>query len=98
MKMTIDIPVVSACTIEECAYNTDNHCHARAITIGDGDVPHCDTLFCGAEHIHATSIQAGVGACKVGDCSFNNDLECTADNISVGLDGDSVKCLTYTTH
>ena len=96
MKMTIDIPVVDSCAIAECAYNRDQHCHARAITIGDGQTPACDTLFCGAEPVRAQDIQAGVGACKVSSCSFNDDLECAADRISIGIKGDSVNCLTYT--
>jgi hypothetical protein len=96
MKMTIDIPAVGECTVSECAYNKESMCHAKAITVGDGDTPHCDTLFCGSEHVRSDDIEAGVGACKVSSCSLNDDLECTADRISVGLKDDSVECLTYT--
>jgi hypothetical protein len=96
MKINIELPVVTQCTIDKCAYNIDNKCHAKAITIGDGASPGCDTLFSGSEHIKAKSIQAGVGACKVDSCVFNNDLECTADGISVGLMNKNVQCLTYT--
>ena len=95
MKIMIELPVVGKCTVAECAYNTDDSCHARAITIGDGAIPHCDTLFCGSGHIQATNIQAGVGACKVNSCSFNEDLECTAERITVGLVEENVECLTY---
>jgi hypothetical protein len=95
MKITIELPAVGECSVAECAYNTDNRCHARAITIGDGITPNCDTLFCGSGHIHATNVQAGVGACKVGSCGFNNDLECTAGSITVGLVDENVECLTY---
>ncbi len=95
MQVHADIPEVTLCTVSECAYNTGNSCHARAITIGDGDTPACDTLFCGAEHVHSTKIHGGVGACKVSGCSHNDDLECTASNIAVGLVTGSVNCLTY---
>lgn len=95
MNITIEMPVVGECSIAECAYNTGNRCQARAITIGDGLSPNCDTLFCGSGHIHATKIQAGVGACKVDSCSFNDDLECTAEMITVGRVDENVECLTY---
>ena len=95
MKITIELPVVGKCTVRECAYNSAARCHARAITIGDGTMPHCDTLFRNSGHIHATNIQAGVGACKVSSCSFNEDLECTADSITVGIVDENVECLTY---
>lgn len=97
MNMTIDMPVVSACSITDCAYNTDERCHAKAITIGDGDTPHCDTLFCGSPSVKSVRQQAGIGACKVSSCSYNDDLECSANSITVGLADDSVKCLTYST-
>lgn len=36
MRLTIDMPLVAGCTIYACAYNVDDACHARAITIGAG--------------------------------------------------------------
>lgn len=96
MKITIQLPAVTECTIAECSYNMENKCHAKAITIGDGNIPSCDTLFRGSQTIHTKNIQAGVGACKVSSCSFNDDLECSADSITVGLLKDKVNCLTYT--
>lgn len=45
MKITIDIPLVNECAISDCAYNMDDMCHAKAITIGDGMHPGCDTSF-----------------------------------------------------
>lgn len=98
MNINIDMPMVEKCNIEDCSYNADNICHAKAITIGDGESPLCDTLFCGSKTIPVTSLQAGVGACKVSACSFNNDLECSAESISIGLQDDNAGCMTYTTH
>jgi hypothetical protein len=95
MKMTIDMPFVESCTINDCGYNKDNKCHARAITIGDSVHPGCDTSFLAApSRTHANST-AGVGACKVTGCNFNNDLECGADSISVSMRGNSIQCMTY---
>jgi hypothetical protein len=95
MKMTIDMPYVETCTVSGCGYNKDEKCHARAITIGDGVHPGCDTSFLGAPgHTHENNL-AGVGACKVMGCSFNSDLECGADRIAVSMKGDSVQCMTY---
>jgi hypothetical protein len=95
MKIMLELPAVDECSVADCSYNTGNSCHARAITIGNGATPQCDTLYCGSRHIHDTNTQAGVGACTVSKCSFNDDLECTADSITVGLIDGNVDCLTY---
>ena len=97
MKITIDIPLVEECSINDCAYNVSNKCHAKAITIGDGVHPGCDTSFLQqSKHARDTNIIAGVGACKVTGCAFNSDLECSADSINVGMaGGGSINCLTY---
>lgn len=96
MKISLDMPQVQACSISDCAYNVGSRCHARAITIGDGVHPGCDTAYRDAP-MHTQNKQriAGVGACKVSACRFNDDLECNADSIEVGLIDKSVNCLTY---
>lgn len=98
MQVSTTIPEVMLCTVGECAYNAGNGCHARAITIGDGSTPACDTLFCGAPRVQAKNIHGGVGACKIINCAHNKDLECTADSIAVGLVTGSVNCLTFDAH
>jgi len=95
MTITIEMPSVSDCSAEECAYNTDNQCHARAITVGDGAHPGCDTFFHASAHNRETRRIAGVGACKVTGCLYNEDYECQSDSISVGQQGGSIQCLTY---
>jgi hypothetical protein len=40
---TIEMPDVDGCDATECAYNMKGDCHARAITVGDGVHPGCDT-------------------------------------------------------
>lgn len=96
MKITIDIPAVEECSISDCAYNMNDKCHAKAITIGDGMHPGCDTSFMKSEkHAKNTTIMAGVGACKVAACSFNSDFECSANSITVGMKDDSINCLTF---
>lgn len=95
MKISIDMPLVSRCNIANCSYNRDNVCHAKAITVGDGRSPLCDTVFYGTEIIHAVNLQAGVGACKVSACRFNNDLECGASDVSIGAQGNNAVCMTF---
>lgn len=95
MKMTIDMPPVSNCDITECAYNLEHNCHARAITVGDGTHPGCDTFFSNKMHTHRTKQLAGVGACKVSACVHNNDFGCGAEDIIVGKDKSGIACLTY---
>ncbi len=95
MRITVEIPVVAECGVDECTYNAGHACHAKAITIGASVHPGCDTFLLADEHIHTKSQRAGVGACKISDCSFNEDFECAADAIRVGRAGQEVNCLTY---
>lgn len=96
-QISIEMPLVATCSATECAYNTSNSCHARAITVGDGVHPGCDTYFGSAGVSHTKAIQrtAGVGACKVSDCRHNEDYECVAEQISVGQSTNVISCLTY---
>ncbi len=94
--MKIDMPIVAECSATECAYNVSRNCHARAITIGNGVHPGCDTLF-KHPHIENVSQTAGVGACKVTNCKYNADCECVADQIKVGGSAGAATCLTYAT-
>ncbi|KUJ82464.1 DUF1540 domain-containing protein [Microbulbifer flavimaris] len=93
MIIATDMPEVAQCAISQCAYNTDNNCHARAITIGHGDIPGCDTYFNNSKHTRSNR-SAGVGACKVSACDHNEDFECCADSINVGEQGGEVRCMT----
>ena len=95
MKMTIEMPVVESCTISECGYNKNSQCHARAITIGDGVHPGCDTSFLGAPISANGNDMAGVGACKVTSCSFNEELECNAEQITVSMNKGNIQCATF---
>lgn len=80
--MKIEMPVVGSCKIKDCAYNSNNLCHAHAITIGDGKNPYCDTFFNSGKHTQSLE-NAGVGACKVAICKHNEDFECRADSIEI---------------
>ncbi len=93
--LTLDMPIVTECAVNECAYNISNKCHARAITIGDSLHAGCDTFLASAGHTKATQRTAGVGACKSVDCKFNDDFECITDQIRVGHAAGGVNCLTY---
>ena len=95
MKMTLEMPVVAACEMHECAYNADDLCRAAAITIGDGPLPSCNTMVPPTALINPyPTVLAGVGACKVGGCAFSADLRCTAAHRAVGPVGNSISCLT----
>lgn len=92
--ITIEMPYVDECSVTECAYNVNNDCHAKAITVGNGVHPACDTFFDGGGHTRATQRIAGIGACKVSHCTYNEDLECMADHIQVAKSPD-VRCMTF---
>lgn len=92
---TIELPEVSRCDASVCAFNNENGCRARAITIGDGAFPGCDTfLGKAAGSVEAMQI-AGVGACKIAGCKFNNDFVCQADSIAVATASAPPACQTY---
>ncbi len=90
---TIEMPEVSRCDASVCAYNSENGCRARAVTIGDGAFPGCDT-FLGSGRVSATE-SAGVGACKVAGCKFNAEFSCKADAIIVATASAPPACQTY---
>ncbi len=91
----METPKVSECQASECAYNSDNMCHAMAVTIGNDTHPQCDTYCISSMKGGDFSSCACVGACKVANCLHNMDLECQAPSIRVGHQGDEVDCLTF---
>lgn len=95
MQMTVDMPIVSHCSVTECVYNIDMGCHARAITVGNLSDPDCDTFVASMTHTGKAQLLAGVGACKVVDCKYNDDFECVAPSIQVGHQSNHVHCLTF---
>jgi hypothetical protein len=95
MEITIDMPMVTQCQVSDCTYNVELACHARAITIGDGVHPGCDTYLNVNAHIRERQRIAGVGACKVSGCTHNEDFECCASDIRVGFKDGNIGCLTY---
>jgi len=94
-RVAFDMPVVGECSVAECAYNVNNCCHARAITVGDAVHPGCDTYLVATLHSRDTTRHAGVGACKMSACQHNDDYECTAEQIAVGHARHVASCLTY---
>jgi hypothetical protein len=95
MNISAQMPAVIQCEINDCAYNAESRCHAKAITIGDSVTPSCDTVLCNSGAVRSIEARAGVGACKVNGCRYNEDLECTADGIMVGPADGGIRCLTY---
>lgn len=95
-KLTLEMPMISSCDVEQCGYNQNKNCHAKAITVGDGVNPNCDTYFENKNHNLEVARIAGVGACKVSSCKKNKNFECIADVIKIGTVKESAKCLTFT--
>ncbi|WP_175580231.1 DUF1540 domain-containing protein [Kineobactrum sediminis] len=93
-NIAVEMPRVKGCQVSECVYNLESACNARAITVGDGATPNCDTFYVASRHARNRNT-AGVGACKVTGCRFNDDYECQADEISVGSVESSAMCRTY---
>lgn len=94
-KICIEMPVVAGCSATECAYNLDQACQARAISVGDGIHPGCDTYMKSSQHAKSGMGSAGIGACKVAGCKFNEGLECMSENIMVGHVQNQVNCMTF---
>ena len=101
-SLTILMPSVSSCSVTQCAYNAKRQCHARAITVGDGVNPACDTYLClddpNAPHVKEDKSLAGVGACKVSACIHNLYYECMAEQIEVRHRADGIHCTTFSSH
>lgn len=96
MKFQLEMPRVTGCAVRDCAYNVDQDCHARAITVGDGAVlAMCDTYLSAHDHTGTPQV-AGVGACKSTTCKHNQDFECqAAPGIEVGLTSGHPVCTTF---
>ncbi|MEG3627888.1 DUF1540 domain-containing protein [Streptomyces poriticola] len=91
----MQLPVISECSADSCAYNQEHTCHAVAITVGDIHSAICDT-YMGADTKGGEAPDAGrVGACKMADCRHNTGLECHAPAITVGYQQNEIDCLTY---
>lgn len=95
MKKTLELSIIQSCEAVECAYNLARSCHARAITVGDGAHPACDTFFPRAAHVQDHAASGGVGACKVSACKHNVDLECTAELVHIGHHSNHADCFTF---
>jgi len=92
--IAVEMPKVASCQTVECVYNKKYTCNARAITVGDGIEPRCDTFFSADQHVRKQQT-AGVGACKVSSCRFNEEYECQADQIVMGTLDNITRCKTY---
>jgi len=82
--ITLETPVVSECSVTECAYNLNSGCHARAIAIGDRVHPGCDTFFSNRNHTQAAMRTAGIGACKTEAASSTLTLNASPRTSGLG--------------
>ncbi len=95
--ITIIMPLIKTCSVSECGFNMKDECHAKAITIGNNNMPNCDTFFKVSDSIDHTKANhhAGVGACKLSGCKFNTNYACMADEIMVNTFHEKANCATY---
>lgn len=93
--MDTKMVTVLNCNATGCSFNIRNKCRAKAITIGGGECPECDTSLMSDKKGGCIDVIAGVGACKVESCKFNNCLECGAEGIQVKMHAGHVDCGTY---
>jgi len=92
----IEMPLVSECMVSQCAYNVEQSCHAKAITVGDTSRhAACDTFMSESRHTREAKQTAGIGACKATACKFNDDFECSTDMIRVGMVKNEANCMTF---
>lgn len=92
----MEMPTITECQVDACAYNTSTTCHAMAITVGNTTHPVCDTFIRTSPKGGDPSARGQVGACKMADCQHNVQFECQAPGIAVGYVSNQADCLTYT--
>lgn len=92
----MDVPRISQCEAENCAYNRSKQCHAIAITVGDKSHPMCDTFIQSPTKGGDNSATGMVGACKVSVCEYNEMLECHAPQIDLSMHQGHADCATFT--
>ncbi|WP_134764897.1 DUF1540 domain-containing protein [Nocardioides sp. 1609] len=90
---TMNLPLVSTCSVDGCSYNHDHDCHAAAITVL-GASSACGTYVDVAAEA-GTDTTAQVGACHRSDCVHNDRLECSASSVEIGPAADVADCLTF---
>lgn len=95
IEKRIEMAEVAECTIPECVYNRGSRCSARAITVGNGEHPECQTFYSGNHHAPKGGEHAGVGACTVAECRHNDGYNCDADRVYVGYQDNEVACLSF---
>ena len=82
---TINLPLISSCTVDGCSYNHDHECHAAAVTISStGTEASCVTFIPLGVKGGLDKVVSHVGACQRADCLHNKDLECTAEAVRIG--------------
>jgi hypothetical protein len=91
IKRPTAIPVISNCSMTDCAFNSSGLCHAASIDVGD-DHQKCDTYIVSGQKIGESSTIGGVGTCKVSKCSFNKGSMCGAGAITVSRHNDHADC------
>ncbi|GAB2640799.1 DUF1540 domain-containing protein [Gordonia jinhuaensis] len=95
---TAEMPHITECTVSECSYNTDENCHAFAISVGGTNgTADCSTFIPLSTRGGLEVAAPQVGACQRVDCKHNVNLECSAVAVRIGSgdNADTANCLTY---
>jgi len=96
MSTLMDLPPVAECSVAGCSYNSHEHCHAGAVTIGGTGVDaSCATFIPLGVKGGLDKVVTHVGACQRAECTHNTSLECTAEAIRIGAGHDAADCLTF---
>ena len=91
------VATVNQCTVASCVFNSNDQCHALAITIDEPSPANCETYKprSGSETGGIETQVANIGACKATSCVHNKDLMCHAEKVKISMKDDQVSCMTY---
>jgi hypothetical protein len=92
-ELPMSLPIIQRCEVTSCFFNTNQACHAPAITVGNTH-PACDTFTSTPNHT-ARKDTGAVGACHITDCRYNDAMLCTAPEIVVLGHSGHADCGTY---
>jgi hypothetical protein len=88
------IPEVKKCTVDQCFFNKDSECCARAVLIGSAN-PKCET-FVESHQRTKKQGQAEVGVCHIENCQYNQSMSCHAcGDIEIVLSNNLAWCNTF---
>lgn len=91
---TLELTEIGSCNVSSCAFNANNGCQAKAVTIGETSSAACGTFYVGTASV-AASGSTGVATCKAVSCKHNRNLTCGAEAIVVANAATGPVCQTF---